>query len=101
MKIFFFVACFFFTTCAFAQTGTVLQSTVQPFEESGHPQMATQHAMAQESNLLITSSFTYAKGELPLSDFAEPKYETPLGDVARALRKEHEKAPKAVIVLDK
>jgi hypothetical protein len=100
MKTFIFAACFLCATCAFTQTATVLSSTAQPFEESGHPEMASQHAMAQETTLL-SSSFSYAKGELPLSDFASPLHETPLGDIARALKKEHEKAPKAVRVFDK
>lgn len=101
MKIFIFVACFFCATFAFAQNGTVLSSTPAPFEESGHPQMATQHAMAQETSLLTTSAYSYAKGEVPLSELASPIYETPLGDIARTLKKEHEKAPKAVRVFDK
>jgi hypothetical protein len=101
MKTFIFAACFFCTTFAFAQNGTVLNSTPAPFDESGHPQTAMQHPMAQETSLLMTSAYSYAKGEVPLSELASPIYETPLGDIARDLKREHEKTPKAVRVFEK
>ena len=40
-------------------------------------------------------------GRTPMSDFVTLKRETPLGDIARAYRKEHAMAPKAVLVLEK
>jgi hypothetical protein len=57
--------------------------------------------MGQESSLLSTSSYSYATGEQPLADLGTLPRETPLGDLARAYRKEHAAAAKAVIVLDK
>jgi hypothetical protein len=57
-------------------------------EMQDHPQRASQHTMGQEMTLLETSTYTYAKGEVPLSELGSVEYETPLGDVARALRKE-------------
>jgi hypothetical protein len=57
--------------------------------------------MAMESNLLGASAYSYAQGERPMSEFVTLKRETPLGDIARAYRKEHAMAPKAVVVFDK
>jgi hypothetical protein len=89
-------------TAAFSQTAQVLNSTAQPISIADHTQHASVHAMAQESTLLDTSVYTYAKGEVPLSDLGSIEYETPLGDVARAFRKEHAAvAVKAVKVLEK
>jgi hypothetical protein len=68
---------------------------------SDHVQHATEHAMGQESSLLGSSAYTYAQGERPLWEFGTDKHETPLGDVARAFRKEHATTAKAVKVLDK
>jgi hypothetical protein len=101
MKTLIFVACFFCATFAFSQTASVVVANPQPLEMSGHTEHASQHAMGQESSLLMQSSYSYAKGEVPLADLASPIYETPLGDVARAYRKEHANAPKAVKVLEK
>jgi hypothetical protein len=67
-----------------------------------HPQYAEQHDMAPEHNLLVSSSYTYAKGERPLSDFGDSPLPTePLGDVARALRKEHAASKKSHRSLEK
>jgi hypothetical protein len=92
---------FFCATGAFAQQGTVLDSNVRPFEPPDHSQHATEHAMGAETSLLGSAALIYGKGEQPLSDFATPIYHRPLGDVARAYKKEHENAPKAVMTLNK
>jgi len=92
---------FFCVTSAFAQNAPVLTNIPQPLQMAEHVEHASQHSMAQESSLLGASSYTYAKGEQPLADLGTLPYETPLGDVARAYRKEHAAAAKAVIVLDK
>src|ERR1700678_2906310 len=93
--------CFFCATAAFAQQGTVLNPTVQPYQPPDHPQHASVQPMGQETSLLYTSSYSYAKGEVPLADLASPIYHTPLGDIAREYRKEHANAPKAVMTLEK
>lgn len=94
--------CLFFATAAFAQqTAPVLSSIPTPMIMMDHSQHATQHAMAQETTLLDTSVYSYAKGEVPLSDLGFIEYETPLGDIARAFRKEHATmATKPVKVLE-
>lgn len=94
--------CLLCATSAFAQSAGVLTGTPQPMQMSEHPQHASQHSMAQESNLFGSNPYSYAKGEQPLSEFGSgPRYETPLGDVARAYRKEHASATKAVKALEK
>jgi hypothetical protein len=103
MKATIFALCFLCATAAaFGQTASVLGNNPQPiYMPDDRPQHASQHALAQESSLLGTSDYTYARGERPMSDFVTLSYETPLGDIARAYRKEHALVPKAVKVLDK
>jgi hypothetical protein len=102
MKTIICTLCFLCGTTAFSQNGGVLNSTAQPVVMDGHVQHASEHAMAQESSLLSTSSYSYAKGEVPLADLASPIYEVPLGDIARAYRKERatEPAPKPAKVME-
>jgi hypothetical protein len=63
-----------------------------------HPSHATQQNMSQEQNLLERSNVVYAQGERPLWEVAPKSHTTPLGDIARALRKEHETAKKADVI---
>jgi hypothetical protein len=63
-----------------------------------HERHASQQSMSREQNLLGSSSFSYGKGERPLWEVAPNSNPVPLGDVARALRKQHETAKKAEIV---
>ncbi|MGA8215433.1 MAG: hypothetical protein WB799_17680 [Candidatus Sulfotelmatobacter sp.] len=101
MKTTIFVLCFFCATAACAQSATVLSSTAQPIQMYDHPQHASQHAMATESSLLSTSSYSYAQGEVPLSEFGGTlKPETPLGDIARALKKERTTPAKPTKVVE-
>jgi hypothetical protein len=88
----------FLSTTAFGQSAAVISSTPQPMQMSDHVLHASEHAMAQESSLLSTSSYSYAQGERPLSEFGTPKQEVPLGDIARAFRKERAAAAKAAKV---
>jgi hypothetical protein len=97
-----FAFCMFAASNAHAQYGTaVLSSTPQILEIPEHVQHATQHAMGQESSLLNTWTYTYAQGEVPLAELGTLPKETPLGDVARAYRKEHMNSAKAVLTLEK
>jgi hypothetical protein len=88
MKTTIFALCFLCATACFGQSASTTSSVPQPVQMADHPQHASQHALAQESSLLSTSSYTYAQGERPLWEFGTPKQETPLGDIARANRKE-------------
>ena len=104
MKTIIIALCFLCPSAAFAQSAPVLSNTSAPLVMFEHPQHAAEHAMAQETSLLTSrlSPYTFAKGEVPLAELGSPMpYETPLGDVARAYRKEHFDAPKATKVLEK
>jgi hypothetical protein len=95
---------FFCLLCAgsaLAQNAPVLSNTPQPLQMSDHAQHADEHSMRLETSLLGSGShYTYAQGEVPLAELGSPIYHTPLGDIARDLRKEHSTAPKAVKVLE-
>ena len=102
MKTTIFALCFLCATAAaFGQTASVLSNTAQPLSMPEHIQQASQHAMAPESSLLGASAYSYAQGEQPVVDFGTLRRETPLGDIARAYRKQHSGVPKAVKVFEK
>ena len=97
-----FSLCLFCASSAPAQTAAVLNSQVQPMQMMGHEAHASRHAMGVENNLLGDSSYySYAQGEIPLAEVGSLPYQPPLGDVARAYRKEHASEPKAVKTLEK
>ena len=101
MKATFFALFFLVAASAFGQV-SVLSNEVSVFHISDHPQHAEAHALAAEQSLVGGGSISYAQGERPLWEFgpvsAPP---TPLGDVARAFRKEKLGFKKAEIVLEK
>jgi hypothetical protein len=97
------LALLFSAASAFAQAGALSnQPTV--LEIPDHPQHAAYAPLAGEQSLVGGSSetYTYAHGERPLWEFgpvsAPP---VPLGDVARAYRKEKQMAKKSTVVLEK
>lgn len=93
-------ACLLGTGTAHAQLASVLPNTPAPIVMQDHVQHASQHAMASETSLLSTTPYSYAKGELPLSEFGSPIHEVPLGDIARAYREGHALAPKAAKIME-
>jgi len=103
MKTTIFVVCFLCASAAaFGQTASVLSNNPQHIVmPDDRPQHAAEHAMATESSLLSSGTISWAKGEVPLAELASPMYHTPLGDIARAYRKEHATLPKAAMVLEK
>jgi hypothetical protein len=101
MKTTFFLFWFFCATVALGQSiaATSVSSEAQPLQMPSHPAHASQHAMASEQSLLDNSSYVYAQGERPLWELMSPAPRaTPLGDVARILRREHAAAKKADFV---
>jgi hypothetical protein len=100
MKRTIFAFCFLCgTAAAFGQNASVLGNNPQPIQmPDDRPQHASEHAMGTESSLLSSGTISYAKGEVPLAELASPMYHTPLGDIARAYRKEHAALPKATKV---
>lgn len=99
MKLTFVLLCLLCASAAFGQA--VQPSYAQPLMMADHPQHASQHELAQPQDLFEHSGYTYAKGELPLSDFVHPSEPEPLGDIARVYRKEHASVKKAEFVFEK
>lgn len=62
------------------------------------PQQAMQMPMAVEHSLFEHGGSMSARGERPLWEVMPAVPHTPLGDIAREFRKQHESAPKAVVV---
>ena len=93
-----FTVCFLLASAAFGQTASVLTGEAQPLRMVGHIEHAYQQPLAQEQVLLEQYNYTSAKGERPLWEVAPAWHATPLGDVARELKKEHAQAKKAQIV---
>lgn len=75
-------------------------TSVQQLQMSESPQHADYRPMGTEQSL-IGGNVTYAHGERPLWEFGPVSQPVPLGDVARAYRKEKETAKKAEIVFEK
>lgn len=96
MKTTVFAICILCATGALGQSvGSVLSNQAQPFQMPDHAMRAYQRPLATEQNLLETSGLAYAQGERPLWEFAPAPNRTPLGDIARLLKKEHTTAKKA------
>ncbi len=102
MKTLLFAFLFLAATAAFGQAG-FLSSQPQIVQIPDHPQHATYASMASEHPLVGGSSdtYTYAKGERPLWEFGSVSQPVPLGDVARAFRREKLAARKAEIIFEK
>lgn len=102
MKKIFILLLVFCATAAFAQAGgSVISGEPAIYWSPSHELRAQQHDMATEHSLLPTATYLYAQGERPLWELGMVPDWVPLGDVARAYRKEHEFAKKATFVLEK
>jgi hypothetical protein len=102
MKITLSALFLFCAATAFGQVGASISSQAQPMQMADHIAHAEQHEMATE-HLLVgsTNTYTYAQGERPLWEFGPVSQPVPLGDIARACRKEKQAAKKAEIVFEK
>ena len=101
MKTTLFLLCFLCATLSFGQNSVAITPLVnepQMVSFFSHPSHAMQQNMSQEQNLLERSGVTYAQGERPLWEVAPKLQATPLGDVARALRQQHDAVKKADII---
>lgn len=102
MKITLFALLILCTASAFGQAAGVISGQPQMITIPEHVEHADHHDMAQERPLVGGESYSYAQGERPLWEFgAMVPPPTPLGDVARAVRKEKLAARKAEIVFEK
>lgn len=102
MKIAVVILCFFCTTVAFGQAASIGLSVnsaePQPLQFFSHPAHATHKAMGHEESLLQPSAYLTARGERPLWEVADLPEAVPLGDLARALREEHDVLKKSEVV---
>jgi hypothetical protein len=101
MKTTLFLLCLLCTTAAFAQYGQTISSEPNVYEFAGHPAHASYAPMAHEQNILAGSSFSFAQGERPASDFPRPATAAAavsLGAVARELRQQHAQLKKSRVV---
>ena len=91
------------SVAAFGQTASVASSVSQPIRIPDHPLHASQGQMGTENPLVGggPSTYTVAQGERPLWEFGPVTEPVPLGDVARACRKEKATAKKAAFVFEK
>jgi hypothetical protein len=101
MKTVVIAFCLLCATAAFGQVASSLSNNPQPLVMTDHPQRAETHPMAPDDNLRGSAAYTFAQGERPLWEFPSEKHETPLGDIARAYRKDHAFDKKATIVVEK
>jgi hypothetical protein len=102
MKLTLIAFCLFCATTAFSQSASILSNDPQPITMSEHAGHASQHDLAAPQSILADSSYSYAEGERPISEFTTPlPRPTPLGDIARAYRKQHASVPKAEFTFEK
>ena len=99
MKTTLFVLCLLCAAMAFGQSSVTptLTSTVQFYD---HAQRANPQGLGREESLTQSYGTVYIEhGEMPLSEVRLPVvHVTPLGDVARAQKKEHAADKKALVV---
>jgi len=102
MKTALFATILLCSAAAFGQAGA-LSNQAMPLQMPDHPQHASYTAMASETSIIGGSpnTYTYSQGERPLWEFGPVSRPTPLGDIARAYRKEKVAAKKAEIVFEK
>ena len=93
----------FVGSACFGQAAASVSAQPQVIVMTSHPMHADQHAMASEQSLVGggPGTYSYAQGERPLWEFGPVSEPVPLGDVARAVRKEKLSAKKAEFVLEK
>ena len=102
MKLFLSALFLVCATAAFGQNAPVLQNQVNMVSIPDHVEHASQHELATSQDLLEHSGISSAHGERPLWEFGPVgPPPTPLGDIARANRKDHELIKKAQIVWEK
>ena len=93
----------FVASACFGQAAASVSAQPQIIQMTSHPMHADQHAMASEQSLVGggPGTYSYAQGERPLWEFGPVSEPVPLGDVARAVRKEKLTAKKAEFVFEK
>lgn len=101
MKTLLVMFCFLTTSAALAQIsagGSVLSNEPAVTSFTSHTARATQQVVAEQQSIMERSEPLVAQGERPLWEVAPKITAVPLGDIARALRKEQLTAKKAAKV---
>jgi hypothetical protein len=101
MKTTVLALCLLCAATAFGQAaigGSALSAQPSVLEFPTHETTASQHAMGTPQNLLESAGYTWAQGERPLWEVSPASHQTPLGDSARMLRKEHTADKKAELI---
>ena len=98
MKITLLAVCVFCAVTAFGQASIGGSSMAPSFQVPDHPAHASQQAITQEQSLLGTSTVTVGHGEMPLWEAMPESHPAPLGDQARALKKEHTTVKQSLFV---
>ncbi len=103
MKTTLLIALLLCTAAAFGQAQASISGQPQPTTFAEHPLHAEPHSMATEKPIVrsFSDSYAYGQGEQPLWQFGPISQPTPLGDVARAYRKDKTASKKAEVVLEK
>ena len=98
-----FIAIAFLSFCSVSSFGQSAPVFSNPVQMADHPQHASYNRMACETPLAGGSAdaYSYARGERPLWEFGPVSQPVPLGDAARAYRKDKVTAKKAEMVLEK
>jgi hypothetical protein len=100
MKTAVFAFCFFCGTAAFGQSILGTSALATPYQSPDHPRTAGPKPLSHEQALVgCVDCIVVAQGEMCLADAPSvQKHETPLGDVARFYRRDHELVKKAAEV---
>ena len=100
LKVLLLSGCVFGAALAFGQAGVVSTISSQPvvFRTPSHPQHASGKSMAGQQSLLGQGGYTSGRGERPLWEVAPAPQYTPLGDLARNAKKDHEPSKHASVV---
>lgn len=102
MKTTILLLCLLCATAAFGQYSSLGYAPTQStYRVPEHSARAFSQPMAVEQNLIGITAYSSAQGEMPLWEAPAQSHQAPLGDIARALRKEHATAKKARLVLEK
>lgn len=104
MKITLFALLILCTSSVFGQNAPVISNQAASIVIPEHVAHADRHDLAQEHPLVggASDNYTYAQGERPLWEFGPMlPPPTPLGDIARSVRKEKLATKKAEIVFEK
>jgi hypothetical protein len=104
MKILLIATVILCSAAAFGQAGvSAVSNQAVPLQIADHPQHATYASMASENPLVGggAETYSYARGERPLWEFGPVSEPLPLGDIARAIRKEKMTAKRAAKIVEK